>query len=96
MRRCFLIALIVTWVGLDWASALPASRLLMDSVSIEKFEEVELKDKEERTVESRYSVRQIHTPCRPRVLAKDTVLPRVLKKQAVHPSLAILHRALLI
>jgi hypothetical protein len=96
MRRYFLISLIICWVGLDLASSMPATRLLMDTASIEKFEEIDPKSKEERTIETRYSVRRLQTPVNAPAYRRISTLPPVSRKQAFHPPLTILHSTLLI
>lgn len=96
MRRYFLISLIICWVGLDLASSLPAARLLIDTPSIEKFEEIDAKSKEERTVETRYSVKRLQNPVKAPAYRRISTLHPVSRKQTFHPPLSILHRALLI
>lgn len=96
MRRYLLISLIICWVGLDLASSLPAARLLMDTASIEKFEEIDAKSKEERTIETRYSVKRLQSPVNAPAYRRITALPPVSRKQTFHPPINILHRALLI
>jgi hypothetical protein len=96
MRRYLLISLIICWVGLDLASSLPAARLLIDTASIEKFEEIDPKSKEERKIETRYSVKRSQTPVIAPSYKRISMLPPVSRKQAFHPPFSILHRALLI